>query len=95
MLERHPVDQRRVVRAESGKRRQVVGAGQNVDAVDLEQTGVLEHPAQVSTVRSDSGPGAGEALRANRKPSGLANRQGPHLRIVSGASDSAIWWTAV
>jgi len=75
VVEGHPVDQPAVVRAEPGEGRQVVGAGEDVDAVDLQQAGVLEHPAQVPPVRGRRRPWIGQPLGGDRDPPRLPDRQ--------------------
>ena len=72
------VQQRRRIGPEPAVERQVVGALQDVDRVDLQQPGPAKHPAQVPAVGRAAGPRVGEALGGQRDPACLGRRQRVH-----------------
>jgi hypothetical protein len=76
------VDEGHRIGPEPGVRRKVVRPGEHVDAVDLEQRRVPQHPAQVAPVRCRGRAGDAEALRDDGEAPRRAACEGPHGRIL-------------
>src|SRR5450759_2082553 len=67
-----PVEQGRVVGTEAGEEREVLAAGEDVDAVDLDDADAVDHPLDVTHGRlARRWPGVGEPLRNNGDAPGL------------------------
>ena len=74
-VEREPVEALARVWAKPRERRQVVGAGEDVDRVELQQADVVEHSAQVAAVDPPRRSPPGEPLRRQRGRSRLFSAQ--------------------
>ena len=67
-----PVEQGRVVGTEAGEEREVLAAGEDVDAVDLDDADAVDHPLDVAHGRlARRRPGVGEPLRHDGDAPGL------------------------
>src|SRR5690606_38100360 len=73
-----------VVGSETGEEGHVVGAGEDVDGIELDDTEATEHPPEVADVDSPSWFGVGEALSRERHPAGSVEAQPRHQRIGAG-----------
>ena len=69
-----PVEGVARVGADPRPRRQVVRAGEHVDAVDLQSVGVLDHPAQLPSIRATVRARSVQPLRGESHPPGLTGR---------------------
>ena len=69
------VEQRRVVRAEPREERQVLGAGQHVDRVELDETEAVDDPPEVSPVDPARRAGSVETVGPDGEPARLGGRQ--------------------
>jgi len=79
------VEERAVVGPEAREEREVVAPDEHVDGVDLDQTETVEDPAEVPAVDPAARAAFPEALRPERDPAGLGERQGVgarHRRIL-------------
>lgn len=74
-VEGEPVERLARVGAEAREGRQVVGAGEDVYRVELQQADVADQPAQVARVDPAARAGAGEALRRQRRRPRLPQAQ--------------------
>ena len=72
----HPVEQGRVERTQAGEEGQVVAAGQDVDAVHLDEPDGVDDPLEVTGGHRAVGPGPRQALGGERDPAGAGQGQG-------------------
>jgi len=81
-----PVPCLAVVRAQARPERQLVRAGEHIDAVELYDADGTQHPPQVSDVATDSDgrTSAREPERGERESSRTGEGQGLHRREASG-----------
>ena len=75
--------QHRCVGPDPGEQRQVVGPLQDVDRVDLEHAGPVDHP-RAGAHRRAGGARVGEPLGGERDPPGLGAAQGQSWRHAAG-----------
>ena len=62
------------VGAEAREQRQLLGAHQHVDRVDLDQADAVEHPSHVAPVDPSGGAAVAEALGVRARSGGPARR---------------------
>ena len=79
--------------AQARERRQIVGAGQHIDRVDLDHADLADHAAQSPAVQRPRRPRIGQPLSGDGDTPGLAGGEGlkssRHPRACSGRMESS------